>query len=158
VSQFTLNLKENSDDMGDLKISPMLATIGYQVLPAGKRGLGGYARFGGGIASVKFTNGPAIRNIIGSTGVNVQCIVDGPIIFDMGAGIDYFLFPQLSITGDFRFLFANAGTKWRFSYGGVYTNSSSLGDKFYASTGQASIGVRFWLRKSGGASPAEAKP
>jgi hypothetical protein len=154
-----LKLMEDDSELGSLEMSPMLATIGAQVLPSKNRGFGGYARFGAGIASAKFTTGPAIKYVDYTTGVKTECIVKRPILFDVGGGVDYFLFRQLSITGDFRLLLGNVGTKWRMSYGGQYVDvSDELGKKFYASTGQVSIGVRLWLRGRAPVQPASGKP
>jgi hypothetical protein len=146
AERLDMKMREDAYELGSLKISPMLATIGYQILPAKGKRFGGYVRFGAGTGSTKFTNGPDIKNLIGTSGVKLDVSVDKPILFDIGGGIDYFLIRQISITGDFRLLMSNIGTKWRMSYGSVYTYLEDV-DNFYASTGQAAIGVRLWLRK-----------
>jgi len=146
AERLDIKMREDAYELGCLEMSPMLATIGYQVLPTKGRGFGGYARFGAGTGSAKFINGPDIQNLLGTSGVVLDVSVDKPILFDIGGGIDYFLFRQLSITGDFRLLMSNIGTKWRMSYGNVYTYLEDV-DNFYASTGQAAIGLRLWLRK-----------
>ncbi len=145
AEQMTLRMTEDGDHMGDLKLRPLMAAVGYQTRrPETGRGFGGHAQFGGGIALTEFETGAAINAIASAYHGNVDVTVNRAPVFEAGGGVDYFLNRWVSITSDFRLVMSNVGTRWRVSVGNSYSDMDW--NKLYASTGQVLGGVRFWLK------------
>ncbi|MBT8371911.1 MAG: hypothetical protein KJO34_13175 [Deltaproteobacteria bacterium] len=130
---------ENNDEIGTLKATPILLMIGYQSMPKNQRGVAFHASIGGGFASSKLEKGTDIKDLEKSSGVSIDISNDDTFIFEMGAGVDYFLTRNIALTLDGRFIAGNIDSKWDFS------NGSSEDYTLYASNFQGLAGVRLWF-------------
>jgi hypothetical protein len=145
AEQLRLHLTETGADMGRLRITPLLVSVGYQGLPANGRGFTGHGQFGGGIALTSFTNGAFVSDLERMTGATMQVRTKSAPAFEAGGGVDYFVTRQISFTTDFRLLLSNVpvsmtavGPRGSAAVPGV--------EKFFASSAQVLGGIRLWIR------------
>jgi opacity protein-like surface antigen len=139
VEQFEMKAVENGDDIGTLKATPILLMIGYQSMPINQSGLAFHATIGGGFASSKLEKGDDIKDLESSSGVSIDISNDNAFMFEMGAGVDYFLTRNIALTLDGRFVAGNIDSEWDFS------NGNSEDYTLYASNFQGLVGVRLWF-------------
>jgi len=139
AGQFDMKAVENSDEIGTLNAKPILFMIGYQSMPINQRGVAFHVTIGGGIASSDFDKGDDIKDLEKSSGVSIDISNDDAFMFEMGAGIDYFLTRNIALILDGRFISGNIDSKWEFS------NGNSEDFTFYASNFQGLVGVRLWF-------------
>lgn len=144
AEQVTMTLREGTDEMGRLKLTPLMATLGYQGRPKEGRGFTGHAQFGGGIALAEFQKGLAITGLERQYGALIDATVKNAPVFEIGGGADYFLNRHVSLTSDFRILITMVGTSWA-AVGRQRVEIPDI-NKFNPSSAQILGGVRFWLR------------
>ena len=139
VEQFEMKAVENGDDIGTLKATPILFMIGYQSMPKDQRGIAFHATIGGGLASSDLDKGDDIKDLERSSGVSLDISNDDAFMFEMGAGIDYFLTRNIALTLDGRFVAGNIDSDWDFS------NGESENFTLYVSNFQGLVGIRLWF-------------
>jgi opacity protein-like surface antigen len=139
AEQFEMKAVENGDDIGTLKATPILLMVGYQSMPINMNGIAFHATIGGGFASSKLEKGDGITDLEKSSGVKRDISNDDAFMFEMGAGIDYFLSRNIALTLDGRFMAGNIDSKWDAS------NGNSEDYTFYASNFQVLAGARLWF-------------
>ena len=139
VEQFEMKAVENSNDIGTLKATPILLMFGYQSMPKYQSGFAFHATIGAGFASSKLDKGDDIKDLEKSSGVSIDISNDNAFMFEMGAGVDYFLSRNIALTLDGRFVAGNIDSKWD------YSNGNSEKYTLYASNFQGLVGVRLWF-------------
>ncbi|HEU0142191.1 MAG TPA: hypothetical protein VFQ79_20890 [Bryobacteraceae bacterium] len=142
--QLQMRLSEDGADMGSLRLRPAVITVGYQGIPAKGRGFSGHAYVGGGVAFSSFRKGNAITALERQYGGQMVVETKSAPALIVGAGIDYFLSPRVSLTSDFRFVGANVGTSW--AAVGPGGRAALPFEKFFVSNGQVVGGMKFWLK------------
>lgn len=129
------DLDEGGTEMGTLELTPILALIKYQGLPARDSGFAGHAELGFGWALTKFELSGAAKRA-GWTSVDT----DDNYAFLAGMGIDYFLCKYVSLSTNARFLLVQTQTKWKMG-----ENVDQKRKSFNANNVQVLFGLRFWL-------------
>ena len=130
---------ENGDEIGTLKVTPILFMIGYQSMPINQNKIAFHATIGGGFASSELEKGDDIKDLESSSGVSIDISNDNAFMFEMGAGVDYFLTRNIALTLDGRFVAGNIDSKWDFS------NGNSENFTLLASNFQGLVGLRLWF-------------
>lgn len=143
TEQFRLPLHEGSDFLGNLRMRPMILTIGGQSRPAKGRGFAVHGQIGGGVALCRFEKGTTLTDVERLYGVRVDVHTKKAPVFELGGGMDYFVSRHVSFTTDFRVLLSNVGTQWyAVGYRRVHMDKIK---KFFASNAQAIAGLRIWF-------------
>jgi hypothetical protein len=143
AEQLRMRLKERDVDFGSLQMRPVLLFVGGQHKPAEGRGWSGHGQVGAGVAFTRFHKGVDVTNLERLFGGRFEVSTKTAPVFEMGGGVDYFFSRRLSLTTDFRVLLSNVGTRWEAV--GVRRVPVQGFEKFFASNGQALMGIRVWL-------------
>ena len=144
VQRFRMTLKEDGEKFGDLTLTPAMVLLKYQGMPRNGKGLTGHIELGGGVSFAKFQEGPFIKDLERSLGVNVDVTTKKSFVFEMGAGLDYFFAPHVSLNTDVRVLLSRVSTKWNVQGGGGSRSVPDV-DKFRTSNVQLLLGLRYWF-------------
>jgi hypothetical protein len=139
VEQFEMKLVEEGEEIGTLKVAPILFLVRYQGMPKHQKGITFHAEIGGGLAPSGMKKGDFIKELEDSDGTTIDISNDDAFIFEFGVGLDYFLNRNLSFTLDGRFLTGNIESKW--DYGGGVSEKYT----YYASNFQGLVGIRLWF-------------
>ena len=112
VKQFEMDAEENGDEIGTLKVTPILLMIGYQSMPKNQSGFAFHASIGGGYASSDFDKGDDIKDLERANGVKIDIDNDDAFMFEMGARVDYFHKKHSTDVGRSAFVAGDIDSKW----------------------------------------------
>jgi len=146
IERIKMDLEENNDEFGELKITPVMLLFKYQGFPNRFRGKGftGHAQIGGGYAFTHFSTGGFVSDLERNSGVKIDVETDDSFVFEMGGGLDYFFSPHISMNADIRFMYLDVDTDWTIKGGSSNSTISNI-DKFQASHFQFFGGLRYWF-------------
>lgn len=144
VQRFRMTLKEDGEKFGDLTLTPAMLLLKYQGMPRDGKGLTGHVELGGGVSFSKFQEGPFIKDLEQSLGVNVDVSTKKAFVFEMGVGLDYFFTPHISLNTDVRVLLSQVSTNWNVQGSGGSGSVPDV-DKFRTSNVQLLLGLRYWF-------------
>ncbi len=139
VKQFEMDAEENGDEIGTLKVTPILLMIGYQSMPKNQSGFAFHASIGGGYASSDFDKGDDIKDLERANGVKIDIDNDDAFMFEMGAGVDYFFTRNIALTLDGRLVAGDIDSEWDFS------NGDSEDFTFQTGHFEGLVGLRLWF-------------
>jgi len=130
-------------DFGTLKVTPLAFLLRLQQFPAQNRPFGFNFDVGFGVFFSDFSEGPVIKDIEIENATNVTIDTENSTFFQIGAGTDFFLVPQMSLSFRLKFLVGNIGTSWDVP-GGDSVLLSTI-DQFNVSNMQYMANIRIWF-------------
>jgi hypothetical protein len=130
-------------EFGTLEVIPLTFLLRLQQFPAYNRPFGFNFDVGFGIFFSDFRKGNLLKEIEIQNLSNFTIDTDHSAFFQIGAGTDYYLVPQVSLSFRVKFLIGNIGTSWDIPQGDSFILSTI--DQFNMSTMQYMANLRVWF-------------
>ena len=130
-------------DFGSLKVTPLAFLLKLQQFPSQHRPFGFNFDVGFGVFFSDFDKGPVIKALELDYATNLSIDTDHSAFFQIGAGTDFYLVPQVSLAFRVKFLVGNIGTSWDIPDGDNVLLSTI--DQFNVSNMQYMANLRFWF-------------
>jgi len=135
--------EEESVDIGTLTNIPVMLLLKYQGIPAPGKHLSGHIEAGAGINVSSFDIGGGIEELEDLADIDISIDTDNDLIYEVGAGLDYFLTDHFSINLDGKYFFGKTDATVKVSAIGEDPVEES--DDFKISNFQILLGLRFWF-------------
>jgi hypothetical protein len=130
-------------DFGTLEVMPLTFLLRLQQFPTHHRPFGFNFDVGFGIFFSDFSKGNVLKELEIENLTRYSIETDHATFFQIGAGTDFYLAPQISLSFRAKFLIGNIGTSWDVP---VEENLAlSTIDQFNVSTMQYMAGLRVWF-------------
>lgn len=130
-------------DFGKLEVTPLTFLLRLQQFPVQRRPFGFNFDVGFGIFFSDFNKGRVIKALEVENSTTFTIDTDHSAFFQIGAGSDIYLIPQMSLSFRVKFLLGNIGTSWDVP-GGDDILLSAI-DQFNVSNIQYMANLRLWF-------------
>jgi opacity protein-like surface antigen len=139
IENLSMDIEEEGIDVGTLKMMPVMLLYKFQGMPKnGNTGFTGHGSIGGGVAFTSFEKGKMLTDLEQENDYDLKITTENSFVFELGAGVDYFITKNFSVNLDGRLLMGNVKTKW--------ADGEMDVDTFQPSNFQVLVGVRYWFR------------
>jgi hypothetical protein len=157
ISQFKMDLEEQAValdypdlyygnqnlDFGTLEVTPLSFLLRLQQFPAQHRPFGFNFDVGFGVFFSDFKKGAVIKALEIDNTTKFSIDTDQSAFFQIGAGTDFYLTPQISLACRVKFLVGTIGTSWDIPDGDSILLSTI--DQFNVSNMQYMANLRVWF-------------
>lgn len=135
--------EEESVDIGTLTNIPVMLLLKYQGIPAPGKHLCGHIEAGAGINVSSFDLSGDVEELEDFLDMDISIDTDNDLIYEVGAGLDYFFTDHVSINLDGKYFFGKTDATVKASAIGEDPVEES--DEFKISNFQVLLGLRFWF-------------
>lgn len=144
AEHYGMDLEELNEDLGTLKMTPVMLLVKYQGFPENGKGFAGHAGIGAGKSFNSYDKGAAIADLESKCNCEFTVDVDDSFVAELCGGMDYFINEHFSISLDGRLLIGNVKTEWAVSGSGSSVTFDDI-DTYHTSNFQALLGARVWF-------------
>ncbi|MBI5182892.1 MAG: hypothetical protein HY999_00815 [Nitrospinae bacterium] len=137
IENFSMDLKVEGEHKGTLKMIPVMFLFKFQGVPPQGIGFSAHADIGLGMNFAEFDKAPGQSH-------TRKIDVDNSLIYEIGAGTDYFFTKDIAFSMDVRFLLTEVD--WEESGRGepIISATNDLSG-FQVSNVQLLVGLRYWF-------------
>ena len=144
VESISIDFKESGENIGALKMTPILFLLKFQGVPPNGIGFSGHADIGIGVNLTDFEKSPDFTQREKANNVQYTIKTDDSLVYEVGIGTDYFFTRNIALTIDTRFLLTDVDTSWEKSGSTSIIQEENI-NQFQVSNLQLLVGVRYWF-------------